>query len=103
MRLAACLVAALALAACASNKDSGTSGSMESPSVAAGHTMVKTKPSSNYPMTSCVVSGQPLSASLENRHAYLYDGQEVQFCCTGCISEFNKDPERYMQKVRAAR
>jgi YHS domain-containing protein len=35
--------------------------------------------------------------------AFEYDGTEVQFCCKGCIKDFNKDPAAYMQKVRAAK
>ncbi|MBN2511390.1 MAG: YHS domain-containing protein [Sedimentisphaerales bacterium] len=26
-----------------------------------------------------------------------YNGKKVYFCCKGCITEFNKDPEKYVK------
>ena len=28
-----------------------------------------------------------------------YKGKKVYFCCPGCIEEFNKDPEKYLDKL----
>ena len=62
----------------------------------------KTTPSANYPLKTCVVSGEDLGAMGE-RIAYTYEGTEVQFCCADCIDEFRKDPQTYLAKVRAAK
>ena len=32
---------------------------------------------------------------------YVYDGQELQFCCAGCIPQFEKAPEKYMEKLHS--
>jgi YHS domain-containing protein len=29
-----------------------------------------------------------------------YKGKRVYFCCTSCVEEFNKNPEKYMNKMR---
>ncbi len=28
-----------------------------------------------------------------------YKGKEIGFCCAGCVSKFNADPEKYMSKM----
>ena len=28
-----------------------------------------------------------------------YQGKKVYFCCKGCETEFNKDPEKYVAKL----
>ncbi len=30
-----------------------------------------------------------------------YKGQRIYFCCTGCLEEFKKDPEKYLKKMEA--
>ncbi len=30
-----------------------------------------------------------------------YKGQRIAFCCKGCETDFNADPEKYMAKMRA--
>ena len=30
-----------------------------------------------------------------------YQGQRIGFCCPPCIARFNKDPEKYMRRMRA--
>jgi YHS domain-containing protein len=63
--------------------------------------MKKVTPSPNYPLSTCVVSGDPLGP-VENRVAYTYHGTEVQFCCAHCVKDFSKDPDRYIAQVKAA-
>jgi YHS domain-containing protein len=60
------------------------------------------KASPNYPLTTCVVSGDKLG-EMGDPVAYTYDGTEVQFCCPHCIDDFKKDPEKYLAQVRAAK
>ena len=64
--------------------------------------LTKAEPSANYPLTTCVVSGDDLDA-MDERLAFKYGDEEVQFCCEGCIDEFKEDPEAFMKKVRAAK
>ena len=62
----------------------------------------KVTPSADYPLTTCVVSGEPLDAMGEAL-AYEYKGQEVQFCCEGCLDDFKASPDEYLAKVKEAR
>lgn len=34
----------------------------------------------------------------KNVHAD-YKGKRIYFCCSGCLDEFNKDPEKYMKAM----
>jgi YHS domain-containing protein len=33
---------------------------------------------------------------------FTYKDQEVKLCCKGCRKDFDKDPEKYIAKIRAA-
>lgn len=57
--------------------------------------------SANYPLTTCVVSGDKLDA-MDERSAFEYEGREVQFCCDGCIDEFLEEPAKFLAKLPAA-
>ena len=65
------------------------------------HEMKKITPTETYPLKTCVVSGEDLGP-VGDRVAYSYDGVEVQFCCPDCVPKFEKDPETYLAKIRAA-
>lgn len=46
--------------------------------------------------TLCPVMGEPI-----NKKFYVdYKGYRVYFCCSSCPEEFNKNPEKYMKKLR---
>lgn len=81
------------------------SGEASAPAPAAsGHELKKlAKPSANYPLTTCVVSGDKLGGDMGEAIAYSYDGTEVQFCCPDCVEEFKKDPEKALAQIRAAK
>lgn len=53
-----------------------------------------------YPFDTCLVSGGKLG-SMGDAVTYVHDGREVQFCCGGCLSQFKKNPEKYMEKLHA--
>jgi YHS domain-containing protein len=55
----------------------------------------------NYPLKVCVVSGEKLG-SMGAPYIHHHEGKEVQFCCKGCIKDFNKEPEKYLAKITAA-
>lgn len=51
-----------------------------------------------YTLTTCPVSGQALG-SMGEPVIYSYQGREIRFCCTGCVSQFEADPAEFIQKV----
>ena len=57
-----------------------------------------TKP---YMLTTCLVQDEPLGG-MGPPVSYVYQGQEVKFCCSNCEAEFKKDPEKYMKKLADA-
>ncbi len=58
----------------------------------------------NYPVETCVVSGEPLVHSdMGDPVDYVYQNQLVRFCCNNCVKAFNKNPERFLEKLSAAR
>jgi YHS domain-containing protein len=56
----------------------------------------------DYPLTTCVVSGEKLG-EMGAPVVIQYEGQEVRFCCKGCVKDFKADPEKYLAKLRAAK
>jgi len=43
----------------------------------------------------------PVMGGEVDKNVYVdYKGKRVYFCCTGCVEEFNKNPEKYMDKMR---
>jgi len=48
------------------------------------------------PQTTCPVLGGNV-----DKNVYAdYQGKRIYFCCKGCDAEFNKDPEKYLKKLR---
>jgi len=64
--------------------------------------MKKIAPSAAYPLSTCVVSGERLGGDMGEAIAYEVEGQEVQFCCEGCVDEFKESPAKFLAKVREA-
>ena len=62
----------------------------------------KAKKPAGYPLETCVVSGEKLG-SMGAPYVHQYKGQEVQFCCKGCLSDFNKEPAKFMKMVADAK
>jgi YHS domain-containing protein len=54
-----------------------------------------------YPLETCIVTGAELG-SMGEPVAYRYEGREIRFCCKGCISRFEADPEAYLDKMDRA-
>ena len=61
-------------------------------------TDAKAKP---YPLTTCVVSGDKLG-EMGKPYIYKYKDREIQFCCKGCVKDFNKEPAKYLKKLDEA-
>ncbi len=55
----------------------------------------------DYPIDYCLVSGEKLGAMGEPVK-YDHNGREIQLCCGGCVSAFEKDPATYVAKLDAA-
>ena len=50
------------------------------------------------PAERCVVMGGKI-----NKDVYVdHEGQRVYFCCAACIDEFNKNPDKYLKKMKEA-
>jgi len=52
-------------------------------------------------LTTCPVSGDKLG-EMGKPFTFIYKDQEVKLCCKGCKKDFDKDPEKYIAKIRAA-
>ncbi len=69
------------------------------------HAAAPTSPD-NYPLTTCVVSGDKLGEMGDSvKYVYKQPGQPdrvVEFCCKDCIKDFEKDPAKYLAKLDAA-
>ena len=52
-------------------------------------------------LTTCPVSGEKLG-EMGKAFTFTYKDQEVKLCCKGCKKDFDKDPEKYLAKIRAA-
>ena len=47
----------------------------------------------------CPVTGEQIDGT--NKATYKYEDKIYNFCCAGCIEEFNKEPQKYIDKVNA--
>ena len=53
-------------------------------------------------MTTCPVSGEKLGGDMGGPYVFVYQGQEVKLCCSSCKKDFDKDPAKYLKKIREA-
>ena len=70
----------------------------------AGMTTVASDRSTNAApdqLTTCPVSGEKLG-EMGKPYGFNYKGQEVKLCCPGCKKDFDKDPKKFIAKIRAA-
>ena len=52
-------------------------------------------------MTTCPVSGEKLG-EMGKPYVFVYQGQEVKLCCSGCKKDFDKAPAKFLKKVQDA-
>jgi YHS domain-containing protein len=52
-------------------------------------------------LTTCPVSGEKLG-EMGKPNVFVYQGQEVKLCCSGCKKDFDKDPAKYLKKIQDA-
>lgn len=46
----------------------------------------------------CPVTGEKIDD--KTKATYEYKGRTYNFCCSGCIDEFKKDPEKYIERMK---
>ena len=68
----------------------------------AGLAFAQSQTPSDYPLTTCVVSGEKLG-KMGQPVVYKHEGREVRFCCGGCEAPFKKDAEKYLKKLDEAK
>ncbi len=61
-----------------------------------------TKSAKPYTLKTCIVSGEKLDGAMGKPYVFVYQGQEIKLCCKGCLSDFNKEPAKYVKKLEAA-
>ncbi|MBF0300130.1 MAG: YHS domain-containing protein [Oligoflexia bacterium] len=42
-----------------------------------------------------------LEGTIDKKLFVDYKGKRIYFCCAGCEKDFNKDPEKYLKKMKA--
>ena len=52
-------------------------------------------------LITCPVSGEKLG-EMGKPFVFEYKGQQVKLCCKNCKKDFDKDPAKYMKKIREA-
>jgi YHS domain-containing protein len=77
-------------------------GAAKSAAPAKGDDAIIAEQKAGYPLDTCVVLGNKLG---EHGDAvdHVYKGRLVRFCCAGCIATFEKDPQKYLGKIDAAK
>ncbi len=89
--------AILSLASCKPGKSTSYESSPEAP--ATESTSAESADAMPYPLKTCLVSGEELG-SMGVPPAIVYQGQQIKFCCKSCIPDFEKEPEKYMAKLK---
>ena len=81
----------------ATNAPSSTNST---PSTATNSAAADAKPKP-YPLDTCVVSGEKLGG-MGAPSVFVYQGQEIKFCCPMCKSRFLNNADAYMKKIQDA-
>jgi hypothetical protein len=55
-----------------------------------------------YPLAVCIGSGEELG-SMGDPVVMVYNGQQIKFCCKGCVDDFKADPASHIAKLTAAK
>ena len=56
----------------------------------------------NYPLKTCVVSGESLEGAMGGPVVIQYKGRTVKFCCPSCVPKFKANPDKYLKKLDEA-
>lgn len=52
-----------------------------------------------YPLKTCVVSDEELG-SMGKPVVFVHEGQEIKLCCKNCRKDFDKDPAKFLEKLK---
>lgn len=52
-----------------------------------------------YPLDTCIVTDNKLG-SMGTPVSKTYGDQQVKFCCSPCVAKFEKNPDRYLAKLK---
>ncbi|MES2995491.1 MAG: hypothetical protein V4733_01645 [Verrucomicrobiota bacterium] len=52
-----------------------------------------------YPRDTCIVTDNKIG-SMGTPVTKVYGGREVKFCCSPCVAAFEKNPRKYLAKIR---
>lgn len=58
----------------------------------------KAKP---YPLEKCIVSDEKLGG-MGKPFVFVHEDQEFKLCCKSCLKDFNKNPAKYLKKLKDA-
>ena len=53
-------------------------------------------------LKTCPVSGDKLDGDMGKPFVFVYKGQEVKLCCKSCKEDFDKNPDKFIAKIRKA-
>ncbi len=56
----------------------------------------KVKP---YPLDTCIVSDEKLGG-MGKPIVFTHEGQEIKICCKSCKPKFEKEPAKYLEKLK---
>lgn len=51
-----------------------------------------------YPLKTCLVTGETFDHG--KPYTFVHEGQEIQLCCKDCLTDFNKEPAKYLSKLK---
>jgi hypothetical protein len=57
----------------------------------------------DYPLKTCVVSGEELGGDHGDAFVFLHKGRTVKFCCEPCKDDFLEDPAKYIAMIDGAK
>jgi hypothetical protein len=55
-----------------------------------------------YPLDYCLVSKEKLG-EMGDPFVMVHEGQEIKFCCKGCVKKFNADPAKYLEILKKSK
>lgn len=96
-------VALLSLIAGLTFGSTGFAGTTKTGCGACSATPVAAVANNDYPLNTCVVSGEALGsmgAPIDHMHKEAGKPDRlVRFCCKACISDFKKEPAKYLKMI----
>ncbi len=56
-----------------------------------------------YPLKTCIVSNEEFGGEMGPPIVFTHEGQEIKLCCKACKPKFEKDPAKYLSKLKEAK